>query len=41
MAVLQSLKPDEWDKLFEADNLDVKEASILNKYLVAFMSLLT
>ena len=42
MAVLQSLKPDEWEKLYEgADGLDQKEASILNKYYIACMSLLS
>ena len=37
MAALQALKPEEWDKLFDSDNLDIKEASVLNKYFVAFM----
>ena len=41
MAALQALKPEEWDKLFEGDNLDIKEAAVLNKYFVAFMQLLT
>ncbi len=41
MAALQALKPEEWDKLFDSDNLDIKEASVLNKYFVAFMYLLT
>ena len=40
MAALQALKPEEWDKLFEGDNLDIKEAAVLNRYFVAFMSLL-
>ena len=39
MACLAALKTDEWDQLYEggAELLDMKEAIVLNKYLLAGM----
>ena len=42
LAQLQALKTDEWDKLYAGEEgLDVKEAALLNKYLIAGMGLLS
>ena len=40
---MQKMKDADWDKLYgDADNqLDVKDASVLNKYFLAGMQLLT
>ena len=43
LACLQSLKVDEWDKLYGDDEklLDIKDAAVLNKYLIAGMAMLS
>ena len=40
---MQQLKPDEWEKMYgeDKDKLDVKDAAVLNKYLMAGMALLS